>query len=143
MLLRGVPAWSSVGGFSTTTIALARPAPPPNGDGACGAPRFSSRFSPPPTRVTCSHAAHRTDCASPAYASVRPQPAHWQCAGAAAATFTVAHSAHRTETAPLWYAKRTRHPAQSNCDVRDAPPPSETAVTVEHSAHRTFEAPYA
>ena len=87
--------------------------------------------------------AHRTDCASPAYASVRPQPAHWQCAGAAAATFTVAHSAHRTETAPLWYAKRTRHPAQSNCDVRDAPPPSGTAVTVEHSAHRTFEAPYA
>ena len=139
MLLRATPAWSSVGGFSTTTIALAS-APAPNGEGA-GA---HDAPAPPSTRVTCWHAAHCTDCAVPAYASVRPHPAHWQCATAWLATFTVWHSAHRTEEAPLSYARRTRQPAQSNCDVRDeVPPPSGTAVTVEHKEHRTFEAPCA
>ena len=135
MLLRATPLASSVGGFSTTTIALDLPA---NGDGA----DLAAPSTPTPTRVTCSHAAHRTDCAFPAYASVSPHPPHWQCASAAFATFTVAHKAHRTLVAPLSYAKRTRHPAQSSCDVRDdVPPPSGTAVTVAHNEHRTFEAP--
>lgn len=141
MLLRATPLASSVGGFSTTTIKLDLPVDPANGDGA---DRASPSRASAPTRVTCSHAAHRTDCAFPAYASVSPHPPHWQCASAAFATFTVAHKAHRTLVAPLSYAKRTRHPAQSSCDVRDDVwPPSGTAVTVAHNEHRTFEAPCA
>ena len=139
MLLRATPAWSSVGGFSTTTIALAS-APAPNGEGA-GA---HDAPAPPSTRVTCWHAAHCTDCAVPAYASVRPHPAHWQCATAWFVTFTVEHTAHRTEVAPLSYARRTWHPAQSNWESdEDGWLPSGTAVTVEHNAHRTFDAPCA
>jgi hypothetical protein len=141
MLLRATPLASSVGGFSTTTIKLDFPVDPANGDGAA---RASPSRASAPTRVTCSQAAHRTDCAFPAYASVSPHPPHWQCASAAFATFTVAHKAHRTLVAPLSYAKRTRHPAQSSCDVRDDVwPPSGTAVTVAHNEHRTFEAPCA